>query len=49
MSQPLSVSIEKALIGDLFGDNGLLTALIIGIALILVIIIIVLAVRVARR
>jgi len=49
VSQPLSVSVEKALIGDLFGDNGLLTALIIGIALILVIIIIVLAIRVARR
>ena len=49
VSQPLSVSIEKALIGDIFGDNGFLTALIIGIALILVIIIIVLAVRVARR
>ena len=49
VSQPLSVSVEKALIGDIFGDNGFLTALIIGIALILVIIIIVLAVRVARR
>jgi len=49
VSQPLSVSVEKALIGDIFGDNGLLTTLIIGIALILVIIIIVLAVRVARR
>ena len=49
VSQPLSVSIEKALIGDLFGDNGLLTALIIAIAIILVVIIIVLAVRVARR
>ena len=50
VSQPLSVSIEKALFGNLFNeDNGLLTALIIGIALILVIIIIVLAIRVARR
>ena len=49
VSQPLSVSVEKALIGDIFGDNGLLTTLIIGIALILVIIIIVLAIRVARR
>ena len=49
VSQPLSVSIEKALLGDLFGDNNLATILIIGIALILLIIIIVLAVRVARR
>lgn len=49
VSQPLSVSVEKALGGDLFGDNGVLTALIIGIAIILVIIIVVLAIRVARR
>jgi len=49
VSQPLSVSIEKALIGDIFGDNGVLTALIIGIAIVLIIIIIVLAIRVARR
>ncbi len=49
MSQPLSVNIEKALIGDIFSDNGLLTALIIGIAIVLIIIIIVLAVRLARK
>ena len=50
VSQPLLVEdIKKAPLGDLFGDNGVLTALIIGIALILVIIIIILAVRVARK
>ena len=48
ISQPLSVSIEKALVGDLFGDN-LATILVIGISVILVIIIIVLAIRVARK
>jgi len=49
MSQPLSVSIEKSLLGNVFGDNGLLTALIIAVAVILVVIIIVLTVRVARK
>ncbi len=49
MRQPIAVSIEKSLIGDLFGENGLLTALIIGIAIVLVVIIIILAVRVARK
>jgi len=48
VNQPLSVSIEKALVGNLLGDN-LATALVIGIALILVVIIIVLAIRVARK
>jgi len=49
VSQPLSVNVEKALVGDLFGDNGLVTALIIGIAIVLIVIIIVLAIRVARK
>ena len=49
VSQPLSVNVEKALVGDLFGDNGLVTALIIGIAIDLIVIIIVLAIRVARK
>ncbi len=49
MSQPLSVNIEKSLLGDVFGGNTLLAALVIGIAVILVVIIVVLVVRVARK
>lgn len=49
MAQPLSVNIEKALLGDIFQDNTLITALIIGIAVILIVIIIILAVRLARK
>jgi len=49
VAQPVSVSIEKALGGDVLGENPLLAVLIIAIAVILVVIIIVLAVRVARK